>query len=193
MSCNTAFKTQKSKLRCERNHITKNGEFASNNVGQAQSEYACSLCDKSYQNKNSLKAHAINHTREKYIACNLCEMRFFFKALWRSHQKTHTGEKPEACPKCNKKFTIQYDVKRHMRIHTGERPFSCKVCKRSFNIPEIWSDTELHIRQKTCLSVISERNPLDLKLKWRGIWRYIQVNILSNAQNVERVSQSQEI
>ncbi|XP_033989763.1 zinc finger protein 2 homolog [Trematomus bernacchii] len=94
--------------------------------------FSCSVCEKAFTHRRSLKEHLIIHTGEKPFSCSVCEKAFTHRRSLKEHMIIHTGEKPYSCSFCKKYFTQRGNLKGHMRIHTGEKPFICSVCKKYF-------------------------------------------------------------
>ncbi|XP_057706676.1 zinc finger protein 391-like isoform X1 [Corythoichthys intestinalis] len=94
--------------------------------------FACTLCDKRFFQKTSLKNHQHTHTGEKPFACTLCDKRFYCKAYLELHQRTHSGKKPFPCSLCDKSFSWKHRLKKHIRTHNGEKPFGCTICGKRF-------------------------------------------------------------
>ena len=107
--------------RHERTH-TNQFEETQKDTRTRKKPFACSKCDKAFQNGNILKTHEKTHTAEKPFACYQCDTAFAQLNSLKRHERTHTGKKPFPCFKCDKAFTHSGDLKTHERIHTGEKP-----------------------------------------------------------------------
>ncbi|KAI5743590.1 hypothetical protein M8J77_019913 [Diaphorina citri] len=94
----------------------------------------CTVCNKTFTNKNMFQNHLKTHGKEGEdpYQCNYCGKTFAVPARLTRHYRTHTGEKPYQCEYCNKSFSVKENLSVHRRIHTKERPYKCDVCDRAF-------------------------------------------------------------
>lgn len=87
----------------------------------------CTICNKSFINRNYFRQHMKKHTTAKSYKCHICGWEFHERGNLNRHINAHTGEKPYYCKICNKSFATRYG-KDHERIHTGERKHQCTEC-----------------------------------------------------------------
>jgi uncharacterized Zn-finger protein len=105
---------------------------AAKGVKRKRGQHECDVCEKSFRDSNSLKAHMRIHTNEKPYECEVCEMKFRHSGSLKTHMRIHTNEKPYACDVCEKRFSDSSHFTKHMRVHTKEKPYECDVCKKRF-------------------------------------------------------------
>ncbi|GFY42893.1 uncharacterized protein TNIN_75341 [Trichonephila inaurata madagascariensis] len=91
-------------------------------------QYKCSMCDKEFTAKGSLKAHFTVHTgldnfsndqasRVQYgfvYQCSYCSYTTKFATTIKRHELTHTGERPYPCSFCGKRFIQRSTLHRHL-------------------------------------------------------------------------------
>ncbi|XP_078500160.1 uncharacterized protein LOC144755269 isoform X2 [Lissotriton helveticus] len=73
------------------------------------------------------------HNQERPYSCTVCGKSFNNKQIYLRHQKIHTGERPYKCTVCGNSFRLKEFLNQHLSIHTGERPYGCAVCGKSFS------------------------------------------------------------
>ena len=66
------------------------------------------------------------HTGERPFACSKCEKRYNQQDHLKTHELTHAGGQPFACSKCEKLFDQTVNIKRYEKICTEERPLITK-------------------------------------------------------------------
>ena len=114
----------------------------------------CSICGKSFRDKNSRNTHELTHTQNFQYYCTVCGKGFYEKWKLTDHLKrTHEegDEEPSQCTECGKTFKIRKDCNMHMyhcRSKSTKRsirkteaqlemwskkPYRCGICKKGFN------------------------------------------------------------
>ncbi|XP_038130092.1 gastrula zinc finger protein XlCGF57.1-like [Cyprinodon tularosa] len=128
--------------------------------------YACDICGKRFQRRETLKNHMRIHPTERQFICSVCSKAFSRQDHLKSHMRVHTGEKPFLCTVCSKGFSQQIHLKSHMRVHTGEKPFVCSFCGKGFSRQDLLkSHIRVHTGEKpfvcnVCSKGFSQQNHL---------------------------------
>jgi len=93
--------------------------------------YLCTMCDKKFTTKKTLKRHKQLHNALKLYSCTQCEKRFLTEYYLRSHMNVFHSSKYK-CTECGKCFSSNQPLTRHRQIHSGEKLFECTVCSKRF-------------------------------------------------------------
>lgn len=107
----------------------KDEEMSANGTDQAG--FCCSLCDRKFSSKLTLKRHRGVHGGEKPHTCPHCSYSSRLKASLLQHLRTHTGEKPYRCTQCAYASIDRSSLLRHSRTHSQEKPYRCQHCDYS--------------------------------------------------------------
>ena len=112
-----------------------------------QKPYSCTICQKSYTLKFSLKDHEELH-KGLQIKCEACEKMFPTQKLLATHDRLKHKPKVQnitvACKICKKTLFDSNSLTRHnLLVHSSNRPFSCKSCFKTFALRSMMN---LHTR-----------------------------------------------
>nr|XP_033775123.1 zinc finger protein 2 homolog [Geotrypetes seraphini] len=118
---------------CNKSFAEKNNFRIHETIHTGNKPYECSECSTGLNQKDQLKIHERNHTEEKSYRCSECGKSFSQRNGLRIHERIHTGEKPYKCSECGKNVNRKYQLRIHERIHTGERPYQCSECGKCFS------------------------------------------------------------
>ena len=97
--------------------------------------YQCSLCNKSYFYKQSLKKHNNSvHEGKKPYQCTLCGTSFGAKKNLDNHNiQVHQKRELYQCSLCEKSYPYSHSLKIHIEtVHEGKKPFQCTHCDAIF-------------------------------------------------------------
>ncbi|KAJ8336745.1 hypothetical protein SKAU_G00379650 [Synaphobranchus kaupii] len=111
---------------------------------RGRKEFCCSLCDRKFATKLSMRRHMGIHKGEKPHQCPHCHYSTRLKASLVQHLRVHTGEKPFKCSQCPYASIDGSSLRRHARTHTQEKPHHCQHCTYS-SIQK--KSLDLHVRR----------------------------------------------
>ncbi|XP_077390027.1 uncharacterized protein LOC144026850 [Festucalex cinctus] len=72
--------------------VLKTRKNSNGGVTDANIEFNCALCEKTFYNRQGLKQHMETHTRTKRFVCQVCEKRFSWKHHLKRHMCKHTRD-----------------------------------------------------------------------------------------------------
>jgi KRAB domain-containing zinc finger protein len=96
----------------------------------------CSLCDKSFKQKDSLNCHIKRHgVVEKKFQCDVCHKTFAKQAECMTHSAIHSEKRSFKCEfgGCDKAFKISQSLRVHKVTHSGLKPYQCQICENWFS------------------------------------------------------------
>ncbi|KAI5627873.1 zinc finger protein 354C [Silurus asotus] len=94
-------------------------------------DFCCTLCDKKFSTRLTMRRHMDIHLGEKPYKCPRCHYSTRLKASLIQHMRVHTGEKPYKCSQCSYASIDRSSLRRHSRTHTQEKPYRCQYCPYS--------------------------------------------------------------
>lgn len=105
----------------------------------------CSICNRSFNNANSLKRHKATHILEKPYSCSICDMKFSGKPSMRKHmmkihnQSDFQNNENYHCEQCNKNFSKKTTFEKHVKAHSSHpawddvnQSYECYECHDKF-------------------------------------------------------------
>ena len=107
-------------------------------VENMKKTFICTICNKAFTTRFSLKTHMVIHTDLKpfecpYEGCNKC---FRTKSTLNTHiNLIHTLEKDYICSSCGKAYSKPWLLKQHERRHHTVQRCQCKQCSMTFTYP----------------------------------------------------------
>ncbi|XP_041941255.1 zinc finger protein 2 homolog isoform X1 [Alosa sapidissima] len=107
-------------------------------------EFCCTLCDRKFSTKMTMRRHMGIHQGDKPFECPHCDYCTRLKASLEQHLRVHTGEKPFKCTQCSYASIDRSSLRRHLRTHTQEKPYCCQYCSYS-SIQK--KSLDLHLRR----------------------------------------------
>ena len=94
--------------------------------------HPCTVCNKLFARKGTLKNHMQLHTGQFKYYCEQCRKGYSGLASYQCHMDKHKGIKYQ-CEYCPKKFTTTQFRDYHQSVHTGLYRFTCDICGKGFN------------------------------------------------------------
>ncbi|XP_059148429.1 zinc finger protein 501-like [Physella acuta] len=95
--------------------------------------FKCTLCEKSFTKKGTLRVHTSKHTMDLLFKCSKCEYTTNKKTPFSVHQRNYMNTKPYKCNACDYSTASEGTLVNHLRIHSGEKPFCCNLRDKRFS------------------------------------------------------------
>ena len=126
-----------------------------NKATNANSDYKCTVCGKSFTKLQRLHRHLKIHTRigpcsTERFPCSKCDKDFSTKGNLKRHNESHMGLKFQ-CEICDRVFSDSYCMKKHQKVHSN-KTFKCDLCEKHLSSLEY-----LREHQKTHLGMLREK------------------------------------
>ena len=99
-------------------------------------EHQCTLCNRNFSAKSSLKRHTKLHTdKSKKHICKSCKSDFKTRQdLVRHQDKVHIKEKVHKCDQCPKRYMSKHSLTNHIKVfHLKKKEFFCSQCRVEFS------------------------------------------------------------
>ena len=105
------------------------------NLGQAShlaiNFFTCQECVLHFQTENELNDHKLQHL--KSFQCTMCNKVYSSKSSLRVHYNTHSNAEKFQCSICKKSFLRRSSLYNHMKSHVNAAPrFKCSACDEKF-------------------------------------------------------------
>ena len=186
-----------------RTNNTKSNEVPTQD-GEGKKPYNCSLCDKSFSDKNKLKKH-LRILKNKTHICPNCNQKFHIKSDLKKHFDTVHEGKPHKCSLCGKNFKFNSSLKRHFDVvhlndytqyerfskkhteivHEGKNHMSVPFVTKVLRSKPSWKDILIQsMREKSHISVVSA---IQLFLK-KVIWKIILIHSMREKSHISVIS-----
>jgi KRAB domain-containing zinc finger protein len=125
--------------KCSKCFYTKS-DSKNHSCGLEMGTYKCKVCYKVFSGRGNFTKHVRrSHSGYKPFKCSVCDKDFTCKYSMKRHEMSHLGVKPYSCGYCSYNFSQKSMLKRHIsRIHdallnpdrTPKIPKQCNICKR---------------------------------------------------------------
>lgn len=138
----------------QKHHNLCQNPSAASNISQINiKKFKCSICDKAYNHRSSLRKHRRSvHEKIKDYKCEKCESAFPQRYHLNVHQQVvHDKIKNFKCIVCSRAFGRRADLKRHEEVHSIIKCFKC-CCNMVF-----LNKTDLADHQKNSLECQNNR------------------------------------
>lgn len=105
-------------------------------------ELTCKICDKTFETRKRLNAHAKVHEEKAKFICDKCGKMYTNQFNLENHKSSQHGEYLDECQNvykcriCCEKYNNRTDLYSHMKTHTKDtQELLCDTCGKCFNNP----------------------------------------------------------
>ena len=78
--------------------------------------------------RQHMSSSSSSNNPEFRFACSVCNRRFKRKSTLKSHELIHSGGKPHKCKICGSRFRQKSSLTGHLRTHFPDEAFECQIC-----------------------------------------------------------------
>lgn len=94
--------------------------------------YACSNCDKTFNDKSNFRVHSRTHELLKLLKCDDCKLHFPNHSMFLCHLRSHVGFKLFKCDLCDNTFADPLNYLLDLLVHVGFKPYKCDQCDKIY-------------------------------------------------------------
>ena len=130
--------------------------------------------------------HIRTHNKIRPFACSYCQKSFNEKGNLKTHLRIHTGERPYQCKECQKNFKTFGQLKDHILSHTEYKPFQCPYCLKNYRRKGILRNhMNIHLKDPLYLAnkSIYEKNIHQMKLSSLSIKFFMKKYMANSSSN----------
>nr|XP_040045203.1 zinc finger protein 184-like isoform X2 [Gasterosteus aculeatus aculeatus] len=95
--------------------------------------FGCSVCGRTFAERESLRSHVTCHTAEKPFSCSVCNTGCSDSEDLVQHMRVHTRQTQFSCTVCGKEFAWRRHLEKHLEIHSRDKVYSCRYFQQRFS------------------------------------------------------------
>ncbi|KAM6903617.1 uncharacterized protein PEZ65_018422 isoform 4-T5 [Lycodopsis pacificus] len=94
--------------------------------------FGCSVCGRTFAERESLSSHMTCHSGEKPFRCSVCNTGCSDGESLVQHMRIHARQTQFSCTVCGKEFAWRRHLEKHLEVHSREKVYSCRYCEQRF-------------------------------------------------------------
>ncbi|XP_031694985.1 zinc finger protein 84-like [Anarrhichthys ocellatus] len=94
--------------------------------------FGCSVCGRTFAERESLSSHMTCHSGEKPFRCSVCNTGCSDSESLVQHMRIHARQTQFSCTVCGKEFAWRRHLEKHLEVHSREKVYSCRYCEQRF-------------------------------------------------------------
>ncbi|XP_034401515.1 oocyte zinc finger protein XlCOF7.1-like [Cyclopterus lumpus] len=95
--------------------------------------FGCSVCGRTFAERESLQSHMTCHSGEKPFRCSLCNTGCSDSESLVQHMRIHARQTQFSCTVCGKEFAWRRHLEKHLEVHSRDKVYSCRYCDQRFS------------------------------------------------------------